>query len=209
MSSSKQPPFQAPVSPSSGDAAGITAAAATPPVVLARRTLLALGTAGFGSLLLSACGFHPLYGDPAVTGSAGGATSAKLSQVEIEPIADRIGQQLHNRLRDRMNPAGQPDKPNYRLQVTLGKLDQEIVNGDNNVRHNTLTMTATYWLSPADNDKSYLMDKVNSRVQVSYDTLDDPYNDISTQLDAQVRAVDQLADMITTRVAAYFAHNAA
>lgn len=177
---------------------------------LSRRALLALGTAGIGSLMLSACGFHPMYGNPAAAGSSpGGATSAKLALVEIQPIADRVGQQLHNRLRDRMNPAGQPDKPNYRLQVTLDESDAVVSNGNNNVRHNTLTVIATYWLSPADNDKSYLMDRVNSRVQVSYDTLDDPYNDISTHEDAQLRAVDQLAEMITTRVAAYFAKNAA
>lgn len=174
-----------------------------------RRALLALCAAGLASLALSACGFHPMYGDPKATGSAGGATSGKLAEVEIEPIADRIGQQLHNRLRDRMNPAGQPEKPNYRLQVTLAQTDSVISNGNGNVRHNTLTVTATYWLSPADNDKSYLMDRVNSRVNVSYDTLDDPYNDIATHDDAQLRAVDQLADMIATRVAAFLAHNAA
>lgn len=176
---------------------------------MSRRALLALGSVGLASLTLSACGFHPMYGDPKATGSAGGATSGKLAAVEIEPIADRMGQQLHNRLRDRMNPAGQPDKPTYRLQVSLEQTDSVISNGNGNVRHNSLTVTATYWLSPADNDKSYLMDRVNSRVNVSYDTLDDPYNDIATHEDAQLRAVDQLADMITTRVAAFLAHNAA
>ncbi|HVI87428.1 MAG TPA: LPS assembly lipoprotein LptE [Dongiaceae bacterium] len=176
---------------------------------LSRRALLTLGAAGLASLTLSACGFHPMYGDPKATGSAGGATSGKLAEVEIEPIADRIGQQLHNRLRDRMTPAGQPDKPNYRLQVSLAQTDAVVSNGDGNVRHNSLSVTATYWLSPADNDKSYLMDRINSRVSVSYDTLDDPYNDIATRQDAQLRAVDQLADMITTRVSAYFARNTA
>ncbi|HWT97221.1 MAG TPA: LPS assembly lipoprotein LptE [Terriglobales bacterium] len=176
---------------------------------LSRRSLLTLGAAGLASLTLSACGFHPMYGNPQATGGAGGATGAKLAEVEIEPIADRIGQQLHNRLRDRMNPAGQPDKPNYRLQVTLDQSDAVVSNGNGNIRHNTLTVTATYWLSPADNDKSYLMDRINSRVNVSYDTLDDPYNDIATRDDAQLRAIDQLADMITTRVAAYFGKNTA
>ena len=175
---------------------------------LNRRTALALGTAGLGSLLLSACGFHPMYGDPS-SGSAGGATSNKLALIKIDPIADRMGQQLHNRLRDRMNPAGQPDKPNYRLGVTMSEDVYATANGDAHVRHQTMTVVATYWLSPADNDKSYLMNRVNSRVQVSYDTFDDPYNDLATKQDAELRAVDQLADMITTRVAAYFAHNAA
>jgi len=170
-----------------------------------RRTALGLGLAGFGSLLLAACGFRPMYGDPSVVGSAGGADSAKLAQVQIEPIADRIGQELHNRLRDRMNPAGQPDKPAYRLTVTLAELQSPIASGNSNVRHNTLIVTANYWLSAADSDSSYLLNNLASKISVSYDTLDDPYNDIVTQQDAERRAIDQLAEMITTRVSAYFA----
>jgi LPS-assembly lipoprotein len=170
-----------------------------------RRTALGLGLAGFGSLLLAACGFHPMYGDPAVVGSAGGADSAKLAQIDIQPIADRIGQELHNRLRDRMNPAGQPDKPAYRLTVNLTEVNNSLASGNSHVRHNTLTVTAAYWLSPADSETSYLMNDVESKMAVSYDTLDDPYNDIVTQQDAERRAIDQLSDMITTRVAAYFA----
>jgi LPS-assembly lipoprotein len=164
---------------------------------------LALGLAGFAGLTLSACGFRPMYGNASAT-SPGAATSNKLALVKIEPIADRMGQQLHNRLRDRMNPAGQPDKPAYRLGVEVETSDLTISNGDNHTRHHTLTAVATYWLSPSDSDKSFLMDKTESRVQVSYDTLDDPFNDIATLDDANTRAVDQLADMITTRVAAYF-----
>jgi LPS-assembly lipoprotein len=181
---------------------------------LSRRSVLGstlgIGVAGLGTLLLSACGFRPMYGDPAAAGSAGGATSAKLAQVEIDAIADRLGQQLNNLLRDRMNPTGQPDKPKYHLAVTLGKNSTTIATGDSNTRHQDLTVTANYWLSRADSGDTttYLLSNINSRVTVNYDTLDDPYNDIATEQDAERRAIEQLADMITTRVSAYFSQNA-
>jgi LPS-assembly lipoprotein len=178
---------------------------------LSRRSALGWGIAGLGSLLLSACGFRPMYGDPAVTSSAGGATSAKLAAVQIDSIDDRVGQKLHNLLRDRMNPGGQPDKPAYRLAVTLDEESTTIASGNDNTRHNDLTVTATYWLSQSSEseDKSYLMSNTNSRITVSYDTLDDPYTDLVARQDAEQRAIEQLADMITTRVGAYFANHAA
>lgn len=179
------------------------------PSGFSRRAALGFGLAGLGGVVLSGCGFHPMYGDPGSPGSAGAEVSAKLAAVKIEAIADRLGQELHNRLRDRMNPTGQPEKPNYRLSVTLAETNVVIASGDSHTRHNTLTLTATYWLSPADKDKTYLMSQTTSRVEVSYDTLDDPFNDISSQTDARTRGVDQLADMITTRVSAYFANNTA
>jgi LPS-assembly lipoprotein len=167
--------------------------------------MLGIGLAGFGLLQLSACGFQPMYGNPSSPGSAGAATSAKLALVQIDPIADRIGQQMNNLLRDRMNPAGQPDKPSYRLAVTITERNVTIASGNANTRHNDLTVTATYWLSKAESDSGYLMNAVTSLINVSYDTLDDPYNDLVTRQDAENRAIEQLADMITTRVGAYLA----
>lgn len=181
---------------------------------LSRRSVLAsslgIGVAGLGTLLLSACGFRPMYGDPTAANSPGGANRAKLAEVQIDAIADRLGQQLNNLLRDRMNPAGQPDKPKYHLSVTLDKNSTTIASGNANTRHQDLTVTATYWLSQANtgDNTTYLLSGLNSRVTVNYDTLDDPYNDIATEQDAERRAIEQLADMITTRVSAYFATNA-
>ena len=42
-----------------------------------------------------------------------------MAQIHINPIADRVGQQLYNKLRDRMNPQGVPQNPTYDLIVTL------------------------------------------------------------------------------------------
>jgi hypothetical protein len=64
-------------------------------------------------VLLAGCGFQPLYG---TTVSGSGATE-KLGQIRIDPIPDRIGQQIRNFLLDRLNPYGQPARPVFRLIV--------------------------------------------------------------------------------------------
>ena len=70
------------------------------------------------ALALPGCGFRPLYGKSSLD-AQGYSTEARLSAVEIAPIADRLGQQVHNYLRDAMNPTGQPANPAYRLEVVV------------------------------------------------------------------------------------------
>jgi LPS-assembly lipoprotein len=174
-----------------------------------RRCLTLAAALALGGLALTGCGFRPMYGEagPAAD-TPGGITKTKLAQIRIDPIADRIGQELHNRLRDRMNPAGQPDVAAYNLSVQLSQIEQEIAGDtDENVRHKILKVTAIYSLVPTKDDKQRLINNASSRISVSFDTLDDPYNDIATKEDAERRAVDQLADMIATRVAVYFTNH--
>jgi len=160
-------------------------------------------------LSLAGCGFRPMYGEnnTALAAKDTGGNN-KLTQVRIDPIADRIGQELNNLLRDRMNPGGQPDVPVYRLAVTMSEIQQDIAgDNDEHVRHKILKVTATYTLYPVKEDKERLMDNQTSRITVSFDTLDDPYNDIASYQDAQRRAVEQLADMIAARVAVFFTNH--
>ncbi|MET1029068.1 MAG: LPS assembly lipoprotein LptE [Dongiaceae bacterium] len=173
-----------------------------------RRLVLAVMLSA-ACLALAGCGFKPMYGENNTALAAKNTgDSTKLSQVRIDPIADRIGQELHNLLRDRMNPYGQPDVPAYRLAVTMNEIEQDIAgDNDEHVRHKILKVTATYTLYPVKDDKKRLMDNQTSRITVSFDTLDDPYNDIATYQDAQRRAVEELADMISTRVAVFFTNH--
>jgi len=174
-----------------------------------RRCLTAAAALVFGGITLAGCGFRPMYGEAGPNADTpGGITKTRLAQVRIDPIADRIGQELHNLLRDRMNPAGQPDVAAYSLSVSLSQVEQEIAGDtDENVRHKILKVTAVYSLIPTKDDKQRLLNNASSRISVSFDTLDDPYNDIATKEDAERRAVEQLADMITTRVAVYFTNH--
>ena len=68
-------------------------------------------------LLLTACGFKPLYGELGRTGAA----QADLSQIEIEPSRDRTGQRLRQILVQNLTPKGAPARPKYRLMIALAE----------------------------------------------------------------------------------------
>lgn len=68
------------------------------------------------ALLVSACGFRPLYGKAVNVDNSSVATT--LAQVQIDNIPERAGQYLRNALIDRFYSAGRPVDPLYTLQVT-------------------------------------------------------------------------------------------
>src|SRR3546814_11130139 len=68
---------------------------------------------------LAACGFQPLYGSDGRRNLGDASVAASLATVRIDPLRDPAGQPMHNFLRDRLNPEGQPVSPSYRLQLQL------------------------------------------------------------------------------------------
>jgi LPS-assembly lipoprotein len=70
--------------------------------------------------LLSACGFHPLYG------GMNGAMQATLSTIYVEPMPDRIGYELRNRMIDLLDGTGTPAGAAYRLKLSLTESSQGI-----------------------------------------------------------------------------------
>src|SRR3990170_4951749 len=100
-------------------------------------------------LIVSACGFRPLYGG----GEGAGAVRTELAAIRIRPIADRTGQLLYNELRDRLNPGGQPADPRYVLTVELqGASEAVALRGDETPTRTNLTLTASYTLTDAATD---------------------------------------------------------
>lgn len=73
-------------------------------------------------LLLSACGFSPVYGTYNDSASKI-KTSTFLSNIKIEPLPDRKGQYLRNALIDRFYKNGYPKNPKY--QLSIGTLNEK------------------------------------------------------------------------------------
>ena len=77
-----------------------------------------------GILLLASCGFEPLYAKKQnnnswyFSGNFDNSVTQEMSQIAIEPIAERFGQQVRNQLLDLVTPLGSPKTPKYRLYVT-------------------------------------------------------------------------------------------
>ncbi len=173
-----------------------------------RRSALGFLAAAGALASLGGCGWKPLYGTRTPMGAASGAPGIdrQLASVRVEPIANRLGQQLHNQLRDGLNPLGQPANSNYRLSVDLAvRTYGALTRSDLSATRRNVEITAFYTL--VDNSGAVVL-KDSSQSLTGYDEFDDPLNDISANESAQERSTIQLAEMIKTRLAAYFAQAA-
>ncbi|MEO5372946.1 MAG: LPS assembly lipoprotein LptE [Alphaproteobacteria bacterium] len=153
-------------------------------------------------LLLTGCGFHPLY----ARGDTAGAPAAQhLAQVRIPPIGDRIGQQLRNYLFDRMTPLGQPPAARYMLEIDLDKSVQDLgIRKDATATRANMVVSASFRLRSETAEKQPILFAGTTRSVASYNILDAQYATIVSEKDAEVRAVRQVADDIISRLAIYF-----
>jgi LPS-assembly lipoprotein len=151
------------------------------------------------AVLLSACGFQPLYG-----GSGTGRTPAdELAAVRIDPLPDRIGQQMHNLLRDRLNPQGQPNNPAYVLRVTIAETREELgVRKDETATRANLILSAKIVLHDAESN-DVLLDS-NLRSINSYNIVANQFATTVSEQDARDRALRELSEDVRTRLAVYF-----
>jgi LPS-assembly lipoprotein len=151
-----------------------------------------------GFLLLSACGFQPLYG----TDEDGVNIADELGQTYILPIEDREGQVLYNHLRDRIVPHGQPSRPKYVLAVTLDdRLSGAVVRRDATASRFNLTLTAVYLLKDARTDK--VLTRGTARAIGSYNVRDEPYPTLVAELDVRGRVARDLSEEIRNRLAVW------
>jgi LPS-assembly lipoprotein len=151
-------------------------------------------------LALVGCGFEPLYGRG---DTAGGPVTDELAGILVFPIADRTGQQMHNLLRDRLTPLGQPAEPQFGLRVRMTETLENLgIREDATATRANLTMKAEYSLIDWQ-DKAVLF-KGRSSSTNSYDILDSQFATQVAEDDARKRALKQLSDEVKVRLAVYF-----
>jgi len=149
---------------------------------------------------LGACGFQPLYGS---SGPSNDAVTDDLASVRVNPLRDRTGQQMHNFLRDRLNPQGQPVSPSYLLDVRLTETLSELgVRRDETATRANLRMDADFALRPVGAQSTLLTGRSSSTT--SYDILNNPFATTVSEDDARERALREVADDIRTRLALFF-----
>jgi len=151
--------------------------------------------------LLSACGLRPLYG-----GGAGGAVAARLSSVEIAPIAGQSGWLVRNKLIDRLGAAGSRT-PAYRLDVTL---DDNITSfglrRDQAATQERRTLRARYQLVDLQNGMVVLDSTAGSDTAI--DIVSSEYATAAAEQTALEQLADTIADQITARLAFYASRTA-
>src|SRR3546814_14552561 len=110
---------------------------------------------------------------------------------------------MHNFLRDRLNPEGQPVSPSYRLQVQLVETLSELgVRRDETASRANLRMEAEFVLLSYDSEAPVLSGKSSSTT--SYDILDNPFDTPVSEEHARKRAMRELPDDRQPRLALYF-----
>ncbi len=161
-------------------------------------------------LSLAGCGFQPLNSsntNPAAGASgaqiSSNSTLSELSAIRIAPLSDRPGQEMHNLLRDRLNPSGQPSAPKYQLELRLTESIRELAfESDETATRADLSITANYRLRRVDTEK--VLHTGRSRSVSSYNILERQFASTISESDARSRTLRDIADDIRIRLGAYF-----
>ena len=149
---------------------------------------------------LSACGFKPLYGRPETQALS---PVDHMAAIRIGPLEDRIGQQMHNLLRDRLNPYGQPRDPVYRLNVAISEVRQELgIRKDETATRANLILSASFTLRELESDRVLLQGRTSS--VNSFNILADQFATDFAESDARKRALREISDSIRVRLGIYF-----
>ena len=161
--------------------------------------LLAVGA----PLVALGCGWEPLYGDIET-----GPASAELRAIKVDPISERIGQQLAIALRNSLNPTGEPTTPRYQLSTTLTTYLSNLgIQSQGLATLGQLDAYATYKLVDLKTGGILLNNTVH--VANSFDLNPNQYSTIVGEDDARKRCVLELDQEIVTRLTLFLQQRAA
>ena len=151
--------------------------------------------AACGSLALAGCGFTPLYAQPSVV--------SNLAAIDVLAPQGRTGFLLGQHLNDAFarNRAG-PAKYAMRLSLSEARYPRGI-RTDNVATRYEYVLTADYTL--ANLPGGDIAKKGRVRVELTYDSADQPYASIAAQQDAEDRGAEQVAQRIQLELAAWMA----
>lgn len=157
--------------------------------------IASIGALALAALALAGCGFTPLYGRPGV--------GAALSSVQVSVPDGRAGQLMREHLDDALSRDSNL-KPQYRMDLQIS--EQRYPRGirvDNVATRYEYVLTAAYTLVSTATGGTAKVGRV--RVEVTYDSADQPYASIAAQQDAQDRAAGEAARKIELELATWLA----
>jgi LPS-assembly lipoprotein len=159
----------------------------------ARPALVAGLLAGL-CLVVTACGFEPMYGE-----SRGAAVQADLAAVRVALIPNRNGQLLRRYILDRIQTGNETAPALYQLEVALQETRQNYgIQRDLSATYARLVLSGNYLLRDIKTQKTLLSGSTYS--SSSYNVAADPFNTVVAENDARERAVKTLGDDLITRL---------
>jgi len=162
-----------------------------------KRFLLPLALLG-SSLMVSACGFTPLYGSAPV--------ASGLSAIEVVAAEGRAGYLLREQLNDALARDANVLASHRLVYEIEEKRFARGVRVDNVANRYELNMTAAWRLVRTDTGAE--VRKGVASASVTYDSADQPYSGIAAQQDGQERAASEIARKIQLDLAAWLAGKA-
>ena len=154
-------------------------------------------------LLLSGCGWRPLYADAET-----GAADAELRAIRVDPIADRTGQRLELALRNAFNPAGIETPQRYELKTTLAIARADLgIQAQGLATRSKIDGYATFALLDLKSGKQLFKDTTHS-----FDTFDVEPNGYATVVndnDTRARVAEELSREIAARLTLFLQRRAA
>lgn len=151
-------------------------------------------------LLLTGCGFRPLYGERALTPEV----STEMALIDIRAIDSRVGLTLRNELLDLLTPLGTPARPRYVLAVDLVATRQGLaLERDATVTRFNLTLNAEYRLLDAATRQE--LNAGTARSTAAFNVVRADFANVIADRDAEDRAARVVAEEIVTRLSVFFA----
>lgn len=154
-----------------------------------------LGAVLAAGILVSACGFVPLYGQAGVSGG--------LSTIQVKVPQGRTAYLVRESLDDALGHDARQEAA-YRLEITVD--ERRFARGlrvDNVANRYELQLKVGYSLVSIQTGAILLSG--SAPVAVTYDSADAPYGGITAQQDGQKRAATEAAQQIRLELARYFA----
>ena len=117
-------------------------------------------------------------------------------------MPDRVGQVLRNELLDRLNSAGEPVKPKYRLGVTVSERREGLAfQRDQTVTRYNLRLSAVYTLSDASTGQTLV--RGQARAVAAYNVVQSEFANVVAERDAEVRAAREVGEEISIRIGVF------
>ncbi len=154
--------------------------------------------AAIAAMALAACTVQPLYAPTA----AGTSVAAALGDIYIQPVNDRVSQEVRNQLIFALNGgSGQPSNAKYNMRLIVSSNANALgVNPISKAPAYSMHVDATYEVRSVADDK--IVYRATSRQSASYDIVNQSFANERAKLDAENRAAALVADDIRIRLAA-------
>ena len=158
-------------------------------------------------LVLTGCGFRPLYG----TYGANSGAQRIFTSIYVRPIeTERAGFQLRNTLMDLLQASSSPANAVYQLNIDLHERRQGVaVDPNTSITRYNYTLEALYTLIDVHTAK--VVTKGTQTTLSAYDVMpsssSSAYSTLMARQDAQKRAAEDIATRIRLDLGVYFAQH--